>query len=215
MSDSCTIPSNPDVAGIGVRGSIYAQVLLGFLPAIAALLNFHISDYEMESLETQAMTNLILAFAILISCGVQALTSVLSNYHAYIILSMSWMNNTNTFVYFVLYVHYKANLKEGPGGNPVQPNWAAWVTHVKSQIRALFHMSDPAEQGQATGEDGGELKSRQETETKKSSAKILFGRIALFMGSLHLTVMAALGIWLWSNPYLFGRSNANCATDSV
>ncbi|KAJ3548143.1 hypothetical protein NMY22_g1374 [Coprinellus aureogranulatus] len=214
MSDSCTIPSNPDVAGIGVRGSIYAQVLLGFLPAIAALLNFHISDYEMESLETQAMTNLILAFAILISCGVQALTSILSNYHAYIILSMSWMNNTNAFIYFLLYVHYKANLKEGPARTPVKPEWGAWVTHVKSQIQAFFHMVDLTPR-QAPGEDGGEPKGCHDTEGKKSSAKILFGRITLFMGSIHLTVMAALGIWLWSNPKSFGRSEANCATNSV
>ncbi|KAJ3520622.1 hypothetical protein NMY22_g12670 [Coprinellus aureogranulatus] len=220
ISMSCIIPSNPDIAGVGVRGSIYAQVLLGFLPAIWALLDSHVSDYKLESLETQSTTNLILAFAILISCGVQALTSILSNYHAYIILCMSWMNNTNAFTYFLLYVHYKANLKDGPGGSPVKPEWTAWLTHVKSQTRTLFHIyglgeCPAAEQGQATGEDGGELKGRQGTNTKKSSAKILFGRIALFMGSLHLTVMAALGVWLWSNPYSFGNSNANCATDSV
>lgn len=48
---------------------------------------------------------------------------------------------------------------------------------------------------------------------KGSAARILFRRVALLLGSLHLTVMAALGLWLWSNPQSFGRSESPCATD--
>ncbi|KAJ3538074.1 hypothetical protein NMY22_g5318 [Coprinellus aureogranulatus] len=73
MSASCHIPSNPDISGIGVRFAIYLQNLLCFLPAIWAIWDGHVSDYELESAETRSTTNLVLAFAILISCIVQAL----------------------------------------------------------------------------------------------------------------------------------------------
>jgi hypothetical protein len=43
--------------------------------------------------------------------------------------------------------------------------------------------------------------------------KALFKRIALLLGSLHLTLMASLGIRLWHNPRSFGISDANCAVD--
>lgn len=47
-------------------------------------------------------------------------------------------------------------------------------------------------------------------------ARVLFRRITLVLGSLHLTLMAALGIWLWSSPRRFGTSEwANCATDAA
>jgi hypothetical protein len=37
-----------------------------------------------------------------------------------------------------------------------------------------------------------------------TTMKYLLHRIVLFLGSLHLSLMAALGIWLWSNPAAFG-----------
>lgn len=41
------------------------------------------------------------------------------------------------------------------------------------------------------------------------AAKVLFRRIALVLGSIHLTLMAALGLWLWSAPQSFGTSDTN------
>ncbi|KAJ6520009.1 hypothetical protein C8R45DRAFT_44248 [Mycena sanguinolenta] len=38
----------------------------------------------------------------------------------------------------------------------------------------------------------------------------MFRRIVLVLGSLHLSIMASLGIWLWRNPGLFGSKNT-CA----
>jgi hypothetical protein len=97
----CTIPADPDISGIGVRVAIYAQNLLSFVPAIWALWDGDVSDYELESIETQSTTILITAFAILISAMVQARTAGLTNFHATIVLDLSWMNNTNTFIYFL------------------------------------------------------------------------------------------------------------------
>jgi hypothetical protein len=38
----------------------------------------------------------------------------------------------------------------------------------------------------------------------KKAARI-FKKIVLFLGSLHLTLMAVIGIWFWSSPALFER----------
>jgi hypothetical protein len=34
----------------------------------------------------------------------------------------------------------------------------------------------------------------------------VFKKIVLSLGSVHLTVMAALGLWVWSSPYMFEKS---------
>ncbi|TFK24451.1 hypothetical protein FA15DRAFT_741191 [Coprinopsis marcescibilis] len=108
MASSCTIPSNPDISGVGVRAAIYTQNLLCFVPAIWALWDGKVTTYELESAEAHSTTNLILAFAVLISTIFQVQTLGLSNYHASIVLGLSWMNNTNAFVYFLLYLKYKS-----------------------------------------------------------------------------------------------------------
>jgi hypothetical protein len=123
------IPANPDIAGIGVRASIYAQNLLCLLSALWALWDGKITAGELEYAEVQTTTNIILAFAILISSMVQASTLGITNYHANIVLMMSWMNNTNAFAYFILYVHHKIGLPEAEDG--VGATWAAWGNHVK------------------------------------------------------------------------------------
>jgi hypothetical protein len=34
----------------------------------------------------------------------------------------------------------------------------------------------------------------------------VFGKIVLSLGSVHLTTMAAIGLWVWSSPYMFEKS---------
>ncbi|KAJ3506615.1 hypothetical protein NMY22_g17190 [Coprinellus aureogranulatus] len=121
----CTIPSNPDIAGIGVRIAIYIQNLLCFIPALRALWDGKVSASELDSADGYSTTNLFLAFAILITCMVQAFTSDVTNYHASIILSLSWMNNTSVFVYFLLYIQYKGQKITGPKSS-------TWLNHIKS-----------------------------------------------------------------------------------
>ncbi|KAJ3518231.1 hypothetical protein NMY22_g13785 [Coprinellus aureogranulatus] len=206
MASTCTIPANPDIAGIGVRIAIYVQNLLCFIPAIWAIWDGKVSDYELESIETQSTTNLILAFALLISCIVQAFTLGLTNYHASIVLSMSWTNNTIAFIYFLLYVHYKG--QEGPGRSPVRPRWSAWLAHVRlgGGRRGDERIPSSDEENQ---------NGQRQWGGKRAATKIIFRRIALFLGSLHLTVMGALGLWLWSSPSTFGNSdpNSSCASE--
>jgi hypothetical protein len=107
------IPANPDIAGIGVRAAIYIQNLLAFIPAISALWDGEIAPYELEAVETQSTTILITSFAILISAVIEAQSLGnlrLSVFHASVILSLSWMNNTSTFIYFLLYVQKRSQL---------------------------------------------------------------------------------------------------------
>jgi hypothetical protein len=127
-----TIPGNPDISGIGVRIAIYIQNLLCIFSALWALWDGKVTAGELDYAEMQTTTNLILAFAILISAMVQASTLGLSNFHGNIVLMMSWMNNTNAFVYFILYIHHKIGLREAEGR--VGVTWAAWINHVRQNF---------------------------------------------------------------------------------
>ncbi|KAH6902469.1 hypothetical protein BKA70DRAFT_672367 [Coprinopsis sp. MPI-PUGE-AT-0042] len=192
------IPANPDIAGIGVRAAIYVQNLLAILSALWALWDGKVTAGKLEYAEMQTTTNLILAFAILISSMVQASTLGISNYHANIVLMMSWMNNTNAFVYFILYVHHKIGLPEAEGG--VGVTWRDWVKHVKNNFS--FTLSGIKRPDTEAGAD-----SSDETKSDDQGAKVLVKRYVLVLGSLHLTLMAALGVWLWSDLQLFGLGN--------
>ncbi|KAG6825370.1 hypothetical protein H0H92_003950 [Tricholoma furcatifolium] len=108
-------PANPDISGIGVRLSIYIQNFLSFVPAFSALLNDgeigRVTPMGLDGLRMQSVTILITAFAILISAIVQARsTNGITDYDGSIVLNLSWMNNTNLFIYLGPYMHRRFNL---------------------------------------------------------------------------------------------------------
>ncbi|KAJ7259716.1 hypothetical protein C8J57DRAFT_1638766, partial [Mycena rebaudengoi] len=110
MDHRC-IPANPDISGIGVRAAIYAQNLLCFLPVVAHLRDGTVTLDEMKGIRDQSIGMLAVAFAILISTIIQAATTAvdgqqITGFHAVIILDLSWMNNTSTWIWFLLYAHY-------------------------------------------------------------------------------------------------------------
>jgi hypothetical protein len=118
---------------IGVRVAIYVQTILSFVPAFYALWNDgRIEALELQTIETQSTTILITAFAILISAIVQARTLSLSGFHAFIILCLSWMNNTNTFVYFILYIHHWSDNQRGT--DKIEPKWSEWRRHLRKKL---------------------------------------------------------------------------------
>ncbi|KAG6827529.1 hypothetical protein H0H87_004631 [Tephrocybe sp. NHM501043] len=171
--------ANPDVSGIGVRTAIYAQNLLSFAPALLALKDGKVTPTKLDALETQSTTILITAFAILVSTIVQACTSStsntvngISNYHVSIVLDLSWMNNTNLFIYLLLYAYRRVNIsddelvEEGKGSlKPDAPRLARCIYEAKKAV--VNHV--------------------------------------IIIGTLHLSLMASVGIWLWSNPGHFGK----------
>ncbi|KAJ7874623.1 hypothetical protein B0H13DRAFT_2551387 [Mycena leptocephala] len=73
---------------------------------------------------------LITAFAILIAAVVEAQTAAgLSNFHASVVPSLSWMNNTNTFIYYLLYVQHKSL---GDTGGIV--GFPSWIQHIRDEV---------------------------------------------------------------------------------
>jgi hypothetical protein len=48
---------------------------------------------------------------------------------------------------------------------------------------------------------------QREESPRSLGVQSIFKRIVLVLGSVHLTLMAALGIWLWSNTRSFGSTN--------
>lgn len=135
---SCFIPANPDVSGIGVRTAIYAQNLLSFIPAVYALADGKVDEQELDTIKDQSITILVTAFAILISTILQTQTYGLSGFHASVVLNLSWMNNTNVFIYFILYVHRRSVLDAG-GKIPIWPAWSTWVYHVGRWLPERLH----------------------------------------------------------------------------
>ncbi|KAE9389221.1 hypothetical protein BT96DRAFT_866449, partial [Gymnopus androsaceus JB14] len=129
---NCLSP-NPDISGIGVRAATYAQNLLSFVTTFYALADKIVSEGELTSLETQSTTILITAFAILISTIIQASTTAgLTNFDATVILNLSWMNNTNTFIYLLLFVHRKASC--APQHARKKPLWRFLLSYHKQDL---------------------------------------------------------------------------------
>ncbi|KAJ7624224.1 hypothetical protein DFH06DRAFT_754367, partial [Mycena polygramma] len=142
------IPAEPEISGIGVRAAIYAQNLLSFIPAISALSDGEVAPYELDAVKDQSTTILITAFGILISAMVQAQTLGLPNFHATIILNLSWMNNTNTFIYFLLYAQHKSQL----GPQRIKSDLISWFKYCKRSISGTVTLED----AQNDGGDGAE-----------------------------------------------------------
>ncbi|KAJ6533053.1 hypothetical protein B0H19DRAFT_1272462 [Mycena capillaripes] len=86
MAVECSIiPPNPDVSGVGI------------------------SKDELKGIKDQSIGMLAVAFAILLTTIILAKGAggdqSITNYHAAVVLDLSWMNNTSTWIWFILYVH--------------------------------------------------------------------------------------------------------------
>jgi len=132
MSDTCTIPANPDVPGQGVRIAIYAQNLLCFLPVIMHLWDRRITKGEMKAVKDQSIGMLAIAFAILITTIVQVTGRhpSITNYHATLILNLSLMNNTSAWIWFNIYVQYRSKKEK-----PTPPTWEACYRVLLKPLR--------------------------------------------------------------------------------
>ncbi|KAJ6474046.1 hypothetical protein C8R47DRAFT_712660 [Mycena vitilis] len=197
LSPPC-IPAEPDISGIGVRVAIYAQNLFSFIPAISALSHGEVALYELDAVKDQSTTILITAFGILISAMVQAQTLGLPNFHATIILNLSWMNNTNTFIYFLLYLQHKSQL----GPQQIKSDLESWFKYGKTSIAGAVTLDDAKK-------DGGDAAEESDLGPRSLLSAIfrvkVRGMVGL-LGSLHLSMMSALGLWLWSKPLAFGTA---------
>ncbi|KAJ6522260.1 hypothetical protein B0H19DRAFT_1203019 [Mycena capillaripes] len=223
MNSSLTPPcigADPDISGIGVRAAIYIQNVLGFVPAISAVWDGRVASYELEAVETQSTTMLITAFGVLISSMIQAHTQILDNFHATIVLSLSWMSNTNTFIYFLLYIQRRSQLGPHQLRSDISTLWRcvkAWLCCCggfdalwgdkgpnRQKVRRFSQQSDRSN----TSEDDTGANSGQRSLLAAIFNVNINGLTAVaILGSLHLSLMSYFGIWLWRNPATFGSAN--------
>ncbi|KAF7335098.1 Multiple ankyrin repeats single kh domain [Mycena venus] len=218
MDPSC-ITANPDISGIGVRAAIYAQNLLCFIPVVAYIWDGTVSPDEMKGIKDQSIGMLAIAFAVLISTIIQATTAVealqITRFHVAVILDLSWMNNTSTWIWFLLYAHHlskddKRTRRPGdldprcprcrlePGREHIRARWSDWVPVVCSSKTCPQHVR---------------AKSLRPVVVFRIVDRLwdLFSRTpVLILGSLHLSLMAAVGIVLWLNRSKFGTPPIGC-----
>ncbi|KAJ7800004.1 hypothetical protein B0H14DRAFT_3885835 [Mycena olivaceomarginata] len=242
--DSCTIPSNPDVSGIGVRAAIYAQNLTCFLPVIVHLWDGKISRDELKGIKDQSIGMLAVAFAILFTTIILAKGAggeqMITSYHAAVVLDLSWMNNTSTWIWFILYAHHRSKRDDHPTG----ANWSEWRDALLEPVRELLGQNDkPGSSTKVTStlsRHQGIIQrrrgivqrirgivqriwgiarsitwgiawgiTRRITQRIWHVARRIWGFVSeqpvLTLGSIHLSLMAAVGIWLWSDPSKFGH----------
>ena len=86
------IQPNPDISGIGVRASIYAQAFLSLGSLLIFVIDGEITFEEGLAINDIVMTNELTASALLLSAIIQARTYGLSTYHANIVLILSWIS---------------------------------------------------------------------------------------------------------------------------
>jgi hypothetical protein len=211
-SDGCTIPPNPDVTGIGVRIAIYAQNLLCFAPVIVHLWDRKISKDELKGIKDQSIGMLAVAFSILITTIILAKGAgsdqTITSYHAAIVLDLSWMNNTSTWIWFILYVHHRSKRD----GDATEPSWNAWYKVLREPLLELLRGAKESgeEGGGESGDEGDWYLPMHVRCLIKHVWRFVSEQPVLTLGSIHLSLMAAVGIWLWSDPLKFGSSLGTC-----
>ncbi|KAJ3547377.1 hypothetical protein NMY22_g1682 [Coprinellus aureogranulatus] len=217
MSTPCYIAANPDISGIGVRISIYAQTLLAFGPSIFALRNRFVGKTQEEETITDlavleltadlAKANQVLGLAMLLSFFVQAFSPIgLSSYHASIVLSMSWLTNSGAFVYFLLLVQYK-NSEKGP--KRVKPYFFAWIAYISRLAIKPMEDFQAHIEARITEIEGSES---EPSKKKKLPIREYSDHLVVpYVATLHLTLMSAFGIWLWRSPGTFGKMTSASA----
>ena len=89
-TENCIRP-NPDIAGIGIRISIYIQSLAMLIRAALYAADGVIDSDEQNSLGTSTIALAITAFSLALAAIIESKTSGLSVYHALVTLNLGWM----------------------------------------------------------------------------------------------------------------------------
>ncbi|KAJ7807430.1 hypothetical protein B0H14DRAFT_2609675 [Mycena olivaceomarginata] len=214
MNNAC-IPANPDISGIGVRAAIYAQNLLCFAPVVAHLWDGNVSADEMRGVKDQSIGMLAIAFAILISTIIGAANirngQSVTSFHAAVVLDLSWMNNTSTWIWFLLYAHHLTKPAEKKEGNfykdkPIPAIWSAWTRVLLTPLRLLTGKAGPEGSSDAEKDASGGVR----VTVVQRAWYFVSEKPVLTLGSVHLSLMGAIGLWLWSDLSKFGTPIGTC-----
>jgi hypothetical protein len=101
MNTTCNIQPNPDIAGIGVRLSVYIQATLTILPLPWFLSHGHLNKKEQRFIRQGEFGLVLTTLAILITAFIQSAEAHLSIYHAVVVLNLAWINVASASVCFV------------------------------------------------------------------------------------------------------------------
>ncbi|KAJ7875103.1 hypothetical protein B0H14DRAFT_69509, partial [Mycena olivaceomarginata] len=213
-------PPTQTSLGIGVRAAIYTQNLTCFLPVIVHLWDRKISRDELKGIKDQSIGMLAVAFAILFTTIILAKgaggNQTITSYHAAVVLDLSWMNNTSTWIWFILYAHHRSKRDDQPTG----ANWSDWrkaLLELSGSCWGGLREPAPARRNLmssnalgASPSASGALPSASGA-SSNASGTLSPRSPSLLLGSIHLSLMAAVGIWLWSDPSKFGQPlDAGC-----
>ncbi|KAJ7856929.1 hypothetical protein B0H14DRAFT_703411 [Mycena olivaceomarginata] len=103
----------------------------------------NVSVDEIRGVKDQSIGMLAIAFAILISTIIGATNvrsgQIITSFHVALILDLSWMNNTSTWIWFLLYAHHltKPGEETEPKREPIVASWLAWSGVLISPVRRL------------------------------------------------------------------------------
>ncbi|KAJ7878371.1 hypothetical protein B0H14DRAFT_2567330 [Mycena olivaceomarginata] len=197
MTGDCTIPSNPDVSGIGVRAAIYAQNLTCFLPVIVHLWDGKISRDELKGIKDQSIGMLAVAFAILLTTIILAKGAggdqTITSYHAAVATGANWSEWRDALLEPVREL---LGRNDGPGTSPEVTSTVQRRRGIALRIwRITQRIWRIAQRIWRIAKRIWHFVSKQPV---------------LTLGSIHLSLMAAVGIWLWSDPSKFGQPLRNC-----
>ncbi|KZO89650.1 hypothetical protein CALVIDRAFT_603520 [Calocera viscosa TUFC12733] len=102
MNTTCVIPANPDIAGIGIRVSLYAQAIFVtisvVLASFAPKLKGGFVSKLFEDLALNMTTVLVTGCALLIAAFVEGALYELSLYHGLVLFNLSWLNVLTLFL---------------------------------------------------------------------------------------------------------------------
>jgi hypothetical protein len=177
------------------------------LPVIVHLWDGKISRDELKGIKDQSIGMLAVAFAILFTTIILAKGAggdqTITRYHAAVVLDLSWMNNTSTWIWFILYAHHQSKRDDHPTG----ANWSEWRGALLEPVRELLGQNDGP--GTSTEVTGTVQRRWGIAQRIWCIAQHIWGFVSkqpvLTLGSIHLSLMAAVGIWLWSDPLKFGH----------
>jgi hypothetical protein len=132
----CVSP-NSDIAGIGVRISIYIQTLLSFVPAFMSIRDGFLDSMEERLLHSIYSNLLLTACALLLSAFIQKATFGLDIYHALIVLNLSWMVNVTSIIVCIFpTVHWRSKLSFFAWAHRLQP---AKIRQLPAVFLVILH----------------------------------------------------------------------------
>ena len=141
------IQPNPDISGIGVQASIYAQAFLSLVSLLIFVIDGEITFEEGLAINNIVMTNELTASALLLSAIIQARTYGLSVYHANIVLILSWISFVPTF--FIGLGNLKVGNSRNDAVRPIDPiegrrkfrARVGWKGFLGSQLQLMHYIA--------------------------------------------------------------------------